>query len=127
MSAECAIRVMLVDDEPDVRFLAATILAGAEGVEVVAEASRGEEALELLAAADPHVVVLDSRMPGLSGLQTAAELRRRRPGQALVLCSANADPAVWEEARRAGVGACVSKEDLFSLPDVVRGLVGTTA
>ncbi len=57
------------------------------------------------------------------GLETVAELRRRHPGQAIVLCSASVDPAMWEEARRAGVSACVSKEDFFSLPDVVRGLV----
>ncbi len=123
MSAAGAIRVMLVDDQEDVRFLVRTILGGGGEMEVVAEASNGEEALARCAEAHPHVVVLDAMMPGLSGLETAAEIRHRRPEQVVVLCSASVDPAMWEKARRAGVAACVSKEDFFSLPDVVRGLV----
>ena len=72
-----AIRVLVADDHAIVRTGIRHVLETEPGFTVVAEASNGAEALALAIELSPDVAVLDISMPGLSGLQTAAELRRR--------------------------------------------------
>ena len=65
-------RVLIVDDEEDMRALVrATIEIANEGLTVAAEAPDGETAVDLVRTEHPEVVVLDHRMPGTSGLETA--------------------------------------------------------
>lgn len=79
------IRVLLADDEAMIRAGVAAILATDPGIEVVAEASDGAQAVELARAHRPDVAMLDIRMPNLDGLAAAAELRRTMPGVAVVM------------------------------------------
>lgn len=69
------IRVFLVDDHTIVRTGIAGMLADAPGMVVVGEASNGTEALCLIPSLDPHVVLMDLRMPGMDGPATIAHLR----------------------------------------------------
>lgn len=66
------IRMVIVDDEAPARAKLRRLLAAEPGVEVVAEASSGSEALRAIRDHDPHVVFLDVQMPGMSGLEVAA-------------------------------------------------------
>jgi DNA-binding NarL/FixJ family response regulator len=68
------IQVLLADDEPMVRAGVRAILASDDGIEIVAEAEDGRQAVELARAHRPHVARLDIRMPGLDGLAAAAEM-----------------------------------------------------
>ncbi|MFJ9847817.1 response regulator [Streptomyces sp. NPDC101150] len=70
------IRVLLVDDEALVRAGLRMILEPAEGIEVVAEASDGSEAITVAAKHRPDVVLMDVRMAGMDGLTALRELRR---------------------------------------------------
>lgn len=79
------IRVLLADDEPMVRAGVRSILATDTGIEVVAEAADGREAVELALAHRPDVAMLDIRMPRLDGLSAAAELRAVLPDVAVVM------------------------------------------
>lgn len=111
------IRTMLVDDQPDIRQLMRMVIERADqGLEVGCEASGGAEALASLDECDPHVVVLDQMMPGMSGLETAAAIRARRPHQPLVVCSAFLDARVRREASALGIRTCLGKEELDRLP-----------
>src|SRR3954452_6740164 len=68
-------RVLIVDDEEDMRALVrATIEIANEGLTVAAEAPDGETAVDLVRTEHPEVVVLDHRMPGTSGLETARRI-----------------------------------------------------
>ena len=67
-------RVLLVDDNEAMLARAATVLAS--GCDVVGTARNGQAALAAAAALDPDVIVLDISMPGMSGLEVAARLRR---------------------------------------------------
>lgn len=70
------VRVLVADDEPLVRAGIVAILATDRGIEVGAEAGTGEAALALVRARTFDALVLDIRMPGLSGLEVLAEVRR---------------------------------------------------
>lgn len=119
------IGVLIVDDEEDIRFLIRTIIeAFDQGMCVAGEASSGSEALEMLDDVDPQLVVLDQRMPGLSGVETAEELLQRRPGQPIVFCSAYLDDEVVEKARALGVEIFLTKADTKDIPAVIRAAMG---
>ncbi|MFF1694958.1 response regulator [Streptomyces sp. NPDC058257] len=79
------IRVLLADDEAMIRAGVRAILGTAEGIEVVAEAADGREAVDLALGHRPDVALLDIRMPRLDGLQAAAELSRVSPGTAVAM------------------------------------------
>ncbi|MEV8440471.1 response regulator transcription factor [Actinosynnema sp. NPDC051121] len=79
------IRVLLADDEAMVRAGVKAILGTDPGIEVVAEAADGRQAVELARTHQPDVVLLDIRMPRLDGLAAAAELRQALPEVAVVM------------------------------------------
>ena len=107
-----SLRVLIVDDEEDMRVLLRNLIELAdEGLSVAGEAATGEEALERWREARPEVVLLDQRMPGLSGLATAERMLAEDPEQAIVLFTAYLDPAIERIAARLGVRRVVSKRD----------------
>lgn len=119
--------MLIVDDEMDMRMLVRVVIEIAnEGLSIVAEASNGAEALAVWRDLDgpsvPDVVILDNRMPGLSGLEVAEQILTERPEQIIVLYSAYLDEGVRAQAAALGIARCVSKEELDQLPDLVREL-----
>lgn len=106
---------MVVDDTDHVRRMLKSMLS-LDGFEVVADAGGGPEALDGIGAADPDVVVIDYKMPGMDGLTTAREIRARRPDQAMILYTAYVDDDLEREAAEAGISVCLGKvEGLASL------------
>ena len=118
-----SIRVMVVDDAADARFLVGLVLGEAEGVEVVAEADGAASALAQLDAADPDVALVDARMPAVDGFELTGELRKRRKSLKVALLTSVVDDVVAEQARVAGAHACWSKADLDALPAAIQALV----
>ena len=115
-------RVLIVDDEEDMRALVrATIEIANEGLTVAAEAADVESAVDIVRAERPEVVVLDHRMPGISGLDTARRILAEHPEQAIVLFSSFLDRDVVRAAQRMGVRMCLAKDDIRHLPDVIWG------
>jgi two-component system, chemotaxis family, chemotaxis protein CheY len=94
-------RVLLVDDEPDIRFMTRLTL-GEDGWECT-EASSGDEALALAAETTFDAVVLDQRMPGRTGLETARALLDDGHTGPIVLFSAYLTPEVAETAATLGL------------------------
>lgn len=116
------IRVMVVDDAADARFLVGLVLSDAEGIEVVAEADGAEQALAALDGAAPDVALVDARMPLVDGYELTGRLLTRRPALRVALLTSVVDRVVETDARTAGAHACWSKADLDSLPQAVRSL-----
>lgn len=122
-----AIGALLVDDYAEIRMLMRMVLdSDGGGLFVAGEASSGDEALQLLDECDPAVVVLDQMMPGLTGLETAARLRARRPGLPVVVCTAYLDDSLRAEAHALGIVELLTKDELGKLPQAIRRAVRTT-
>ena len=81
-------KVVIADDEPLARERLRSLLAELAGVEVVAEAETGEQALHACAELQPDLVLLDIAMPGLDGLEAARHLATFDPRPAVVFCTA---------------------------------------
>ncbi|MET0838830.1 MAG: response regulator [Marmoricola sp.] len=126
VQAQIAPSVFLVDDEPDMRLLARVFLERG-GFNVVDEAADGPQALERFQDLNPppipSVVLLDNRMPGLTGLEVAEQMLARHPSQVIVLFSAHLDGSVKERARSIGIAACVSKTEASKLAEIIRTLL----
>ena len=76
-----SVRVLVVDDHPLYREGLTTALAAAADVEVVGEAGDGAEAIRLVAADPPDVVLMDLHMPGVSGVEATRQHPARAPGR----------------------------------------------
>ncbi len=82
------LRVMLVDDELLARKRLRRLLDELDGIEVVAEAGNGREAIDLAASVKPELIFMDIEMPLLNGLDAARELALSDPAPALIFCTA---------------------------------------
>ena len=118
-------RTLIVDNLPDMRFLMRATLWSHDVLDITDEAENGEDALVVWRESKPDVIVLDMKMPGLSGLDVAREILTEDPEQAVVMCSAYMDRDDVAEATRLGVAACVDKYEITTLPDVVTSVLGS--
>ena len=103
-----SVRVVVVDDTDHVRRMLAEMLE-LDGFIVVGQAASGLDAVALSNDADPDVIVMDYKMPGMDGLEASKSIRANRPDQAIVLYTAYLDPELEHQAREAGVAMCVGK------------------
>jgi CheY-like chemotaxis protein len=116
-----AMRALIVDDTADIRFMVGFQLK-MEGLSFE-EADCGEAALERCATEDFDLVVLDFRMPGLSGLDVAQKMRDDQYPAKIVLYSAYVDEELRAAARDLDIPA-IDKSDNERLLEVVRTMVG---
>ncbi|WP_447002994.1 response regulator [Saccharothrix isguenensis] len=109
------IRVVIVDDHPVVRDGLRGMLAGAGDVEVVGEAADGAEAVAVVRAVAPDVVLMDLRMPGVDGV-TAIERLRDFPTRVLVLTTYDTDSDVLPAIKAGATGYLLKdtpRDELF--------------
>jgi DNA-binding NarL/FixJ family response regulator len=103
------IRVLLADDEAMVRAGVRAILGSDEGIEVVAEAADGQEAVALTQRHRPDVAVLDIRMPRMDGLAAGAEIKRTVPETAVVMLTTFSEDAYIAKALGDGASGFLLK------------------
>jgi CheY-like chemotaxis protein len=113
------IRVLVVDDEEDMRALVRATIELAGSDVSVEEAGSGADAIARLQRERPEVIVLDHRMPGFTGLETARRILAEHPEQHVLLFTAYPDKRIKAEADAAGVRATLSKNDLRRLPAII--------
>ena len=115
------IRVLIVEDQAMVLGALAALLELEDDIEVVDQARSAEEALEQLAAARPDVVLTDIEMPGMTGLELAAELHRRRGAPRVIILTTFARGGYLRRALDAGAGGYLLKDaPAEQLADAVR-------
>ncbi|MFD7826437.1 response regulator [Kitasatospora sp. NPDC059803] len=126
MSDATTIRLLLVDDHPVVRDGLRGMFTAAPGFEVVGEAGDGAEALVLVAALRPDVVLMDLRMPRMDGVTAIREMAERGlPGRVLVLTTYDTDADVLPAVRAGATGYLLkdaAREELFhAVREAARG------
>jgi DNA-binding NarL/FixJ family response regulator len=121
MSAIAKIRLMLADDHKLFRAGIRALLERHVDIEIVAEAGDGREALRLVAAQRPDVVLMDLMMPNLNGLDAAARIVRAFSHTRVVILSMNADgDSVLKTLRAGAVGYLVKTADPPELELAIR-------
>ena len=118
-----AIRVLLVDDVPELRFLFRRIFEMDERFEVVGEAGDGYQAIELARIHRPDVVVLDVAMPRLDGLQAIPLLHEASPASRIMMLSGFAGDSLAQTALDLTATAFIEKgaptENIVELAEAV--------
>lgn len=104
------LRVLIVDDHPVVREGLRTMLSSDQGIEIVGEASNGEEALEKTRDLKPDVVLTDIRMPGMSGIEVTRQIKAARPTTAVMVLTMYDSEMHVIEALRAGAAGYLVKD-----------------
>jgi len=120
------IRVVLADDHTLMRAGIRALLESMAGIHVMAEASDGREALELIRQHQPDVVVMDITMPGLNGLEATLRVVQECPRVGVLILSMHANEEYVMQALRAGATGyllknVVTAELEFALRAVARG------
>jgi NarL family two-component system response regulator LiaR len=104
------IRVAIADDHAVVRQGLRTFLELQDDVEVVGEAADGAQAVDLVAATEPDVVLLDLVMPRLDGIDAIKQIRARCPGTRILVLTSFADDHTVLPAVRAGAAGYLLKD-----------------
>lgn len=116
-----SIRVLLADDQNLVRGAMAALLSLEEDVEVVAQASRGDEVVELAMSTRPQVALLDVEMPGLDGIAVTAALRDKVPDCRVLIVTTFGRPGYLRRAMESGAsGFMVKDAPVDRLVDAIR-------
>ena len=114
------VRTLIIDDDEDMRLLAASIIRVADnGLEVVGQASDALSGLRQWRDLAPDMVVVDFRMPDSTGLEVAEEMLAEEPAQPIILFSAYLDPEVVDEADRIGICSVLEKDRFHDLPAAI--------
>lgn len=103
------IRVVIVDDHDSVRAILRALFAAEEDIDVVAEATNGREAVEMVGASHPDVVIMDLNMPVLDGISATREILHVSPDSRVLVFSANRDPASLQKVADAGAAGYIFK------------------
>ncbi|MGZ4788572.1 MAG: response regulator [Terriglobales bacterium] len=119
-----AIRTVVADDFPHMQAALVSCVESLPGVQVVATALNGKEALDRVREHRPALAIIDLQMPVIDGFKVLRELRQTYPGMRLIAVSGHQGPTVAQEALSAGANAFVSKNDLpFGLLQTVEKLL----
>jgi two-component system, NarL family, invasion response regulator UvrY len=106
-----AVRVVTVDDQAVFRRAAEVVIDAAPGFELAGEAASGRDGLAVVERLDPDLVLLDVRMPGMDGVETARRLHHARTRAVIVLVTVE-EPPDAPGATDCGAATLVSKRDL---------------
>jgi len=119
-----SIRVLLADDHTLVRTALGALLQCFPGIQVVAEASDGEEALQLIPVHRPDVVLMDLTMPGLNGLAATTRVVQAFPAVRVIVLSMHTTAEyVWQALRAGASGYIVKNASTIELERAIHAVM----
>jgi CheY-like chemotaxis protein len=107
---KAGITVLLVDDHAMVRQGLRSVMEAFPNIEIVGEASNGNEAVKLVERRRPAVVLMDINMPKLNGIEATARIKTEHPNVAIIGLSVNAESGNQEAMKKAGATMLLPKE-----------------
>lgn len=119
-----SIRVVVADDHDLVRLGITRMLEDVQGIEVVGEASTGEQAIQYARSLKPDVVLMDVKMPGIGGLEATRKLNQSCPDVKVVAVSALGDGPFPAKLLKAGaVGYLTKGAELYEMVTAIKHAV----
>jgi len=112
-------RVLIVDDDQDIRLALRALLRDA-GYEMVGDAAEGTRALELMEKHKPRLVMLDIVMPGISGLEVLSKIKKDYPLTQVVMISGDATSGHVKKAMELGASGFIVKP--FNFNNVIKNI-----
>ncbi|MEO7863353.1 MAG: response regulator transcription factor [Nitrospirales bacterium] len=119
-----ALRIVVVDDFPPVRRVLRKVFEEFAALEVVGEAADGKAAIEMSLQLVPHVVIMDVKMPYMSGIEATRRIKQALPAVHVVGFSTQDDTVIREAMTQAGCSAFIAKEDAHTLPGIIAKITG---
>lgn len=119
------IRLLICDDQLFVREGLAAILSTAKGIDVVALAAHGQEAVTLVSQHQPDLVLMDLKMPILNGIQATRQIRQAHPAVQVLVLTTYAEDTWLFDAVRAGAAGYLLKD--IQPDDLIKAIEGTVA
>jgi len=117
------VRILIADDHAIIRRGLRTLLEHEPGLEVIAEACDGREAIEMAKRERPHVVILDIGMPNLNGIEAGRQIAEKLPETQIVILTVQADESYLLGALKAGARGYILKSSAESeVVDAVRAV-----
>ena len=103
------ISVMVVDDHDLVRIGVQRLLRDAKGVDVIAEASNGEDAVTIAREKKPDVILMDINMPGMGGIESCKRIHRYLPDTKIIILTVHSDEPYPSRLLKAGASGYLTK------------------
>lgn len=117
------IRVLVVDDHPPMRIGLVGLIASQPGMDVVGEASDGEEAIEVYDDVLPDVVLMDLRMPGMGGVEAILAIRKKHPdARVIVLSTYDLDEDIHRAIQSGAKSYLLKDMSIEEIASTVRGV-----
>ena len=117
--------VLIVDDHEQLRALTRQIVAEESALHVVGEAADGAEAMQLIQALRPAIVLLDLVLPQVNGLDVLRWIKEEHPETKVIIMTAHAEDAYCQAAEASGADAFLLKKTLMTdLLPTIRRLCG---
>ncbi|HUB71675.1 MAG TPA: response regulator transcription factor [Acidimicrobiales bacterium] len=123
-TAASPVRVLVVDDQALFRRGVVVVLSSSDGIEIVGEAGDGEEAVAKAQELEPDVVLMDVRMPRLSGIEATRHIRRLLPGtEVLMLTVSDNEDDLFESVKAGANGYLLKEVAIDEIARTVRAIV----
>lgn len=119
-----SLRVLVVDDFAPFRESLSSFFRDHKSLTIVGEAVDGEAAIEMAFRLTPHVIIMDVKMPRMSGIEATRRIKRFLPGVHVIGVSTQDDTVVKESMKVAGSSHFVTKDCAHTLPDVISKITG---
>ncbi len=117
------IRVLVVDDHPPMRMGLVALIKSQPGMDVIAEASDGEEAIEVYDDVRPDVVLMDLRMPGIGGVEAILAIRKKYPdARVIVLSTYDMDEDIYRAIQSGAKSYLLKDMSTEEIASTIRGV-----
>ena len=114
------IRVLVADDHEITRIGIRRLLSTSSEIEICAEASNGQQALDLARTMHPHVILMDVMMPGMGGIDVTQRIKAERPDTYVIMLSSLEDERQIERAMFAGADGYLAKD--VAAPELINAI-----
>lgn len=122
-AGQSSIRVLVVDDHPPMRIGLVGLIGSQPGMEVVGEASNGEQAIELYDTLHPDIVLMDLRMPGIGGVEAILAIRKKHPdARVIVLSTYDLDEDIHRAIQSGAKSYLLKDMSIEEIAGTVRGV-----